>query len=59
MGLDDVVGTETEREAIAVAAMKSGNIATNPRRAGLPEVRAVIGAMREPLQGRVPRICLD
>ena len=59
MGLDDVVSTEAEREAIAVAAMKSANIATNPRRVDLPEVRAVIAAMREPLQGRVPRICLD
>ena len=59
MGLDDIVGTETEREAIAVAAMKSANIATNPRRADLPGVRAVIAAMREPLQGRAPWVCID
>ena len=59
MGLDQVVATDAERKAIAVAAMKSGNIVTNPRRAGLPEVAAVLAAMREPLQGRIPRICLD
>ena len=59
MGLDDIVGTQTEREAIAVAAMKSANIATNPRRADLPGVRAVIAAMREPLQGRAPWVCID
>jgi len=58
-GLDEVVGTQGERESIAVAAMKSANIATNPRRADLPAVRAVIAAMREPLQGRAPRVCID
>ena len=53
-GLDEVVGTEEEREAIAVAALKSGNIPTNPREPTLADVRAVVGAMREPLQGMPP-----
>ena len=53
-GLDEVVGTEEEREAIAVAALKSGNIPTNPREPTLADVRAVVGAMREPLQGMSP-----
>lgn len=53
-GLDEVVGTEDEREAIAVAALKSGNIATNPREPTLADVRAVVGAMREPLRGTPP-----
>ena len=53
-GLDEVVGTEEEREAIAVAALKSGNIATNPREPTLADVRAVVVAMREPLQGMSP-----
>ena len=53
-GLDEVVGTEEEREAIAVAALKSGNIATNPREPTLADVRAVVGAMREPLRGTPP-----
>ena len=53
-GLDEVVGTEEERETIAVAALKSGNIPTNPREPTLADVRAVVGAMREPLQGMPP-----
>ena len=53
-GLDEIVGTENEREAIAVAALKSGNIPTNPREPTLDDVRAVVGAMREPLRGMPP-----
>ena len=53
-GLDEVVETEAEREAIAVAALKSGNIATNPREPTLADVRAVVSAMREPLRGTPP-----
>ena len=53
-GLDEVVKTEAEREAIAVAALKSGNIPTNPREPILADVRAVVSAMREPLKGTPP-----
>ena len=53
-GLDEIVDTEDEREAIAVAALKSGNIATNPREPTLADVRAVVCAMREPLRGTPP-----
>ena len=53
-GLDEIVRTEDEREAIAVAAMKSGNIPTNPREPTLADVRAVVRAMREPLRGAPP-----
>ena len=53
-GLDEMVGTEEERESIAVAALKSGNIPTNPRKPTLDDVRAVVSAMREPLQGMPP-----
>lgn len=53
-GLDEMVGTEAEREAIAVAALKSGNIPTNPREPTLSDIRAVVSAMREPLQGIPP-----
>ena len=53
-GLDEIVHTEDEREAIAVAALKSGNIPTNPREPTLADVRAVVGAMREPLRGSPP-----
>ena len=53
-GLDEVVETEAERETIAVAALKSGNIPTNPREPTLADVRAVVSAMREPLKGTPP-----
>ena len=53
-GLDEVVKTEAERETIAVAALKSGNIPTNPREPTLDDVRAVVSAMREPLKGTPP-----
>ena len=53
-GLDEMVGTEAEREAVAVAALKSGNIPTNPREPTLDDVRAVVSAMREPLRGTPP-----
>ena len=53
-GLDEIVGTEDEREAIAVAALKSGNIATNPRKPTLDDVRAIVSAMRAPLRGTPP-----
>ena len=53
-GLDEIVRTEDEREAIAVAALKSGNIPTNPREPTLADVRAVVSAMREPLRGTPP-----
>ena len=53
-GLDEIVKTGAERETIAVAALKSGNIPTNPREPTLDDVRAVVSAMREPLKGTPP-----
>ena len=53
-GLDEIVRTGAEREAVAAAALKSGNIATNPREPTLADVRAVVSAMREPLRGTPP-----
>lgn len=53
-GLDEIVETDVEREAIAIAALKSGNIVTNPREPTLDDVRAVVWAMREPLRGTPP-----
>ena len=53
-GLDEIVETDGEREAIAAAALKSGNIATNPREPTLDDIRAVVSAMRESLRGTPP-----
>jgi alcohol dehydrogenase class IV len=46
--LDEVVPDAAGRDAIAHAALKSGNLRYNPRRAGFDEVRGVIEAMRAP-----------
>lgn len=48
-GLDEVVVTDEEREAIVEAAMKSGNLPYNPREPSIEGVRAVVAAMREPV----------
>lgn len=53
-GLDEIVRTGAERGAVAAAALKSSNIATNPREPSLADVRAVVSAMREPLRGTPP-----
>jgi alcohol dehydrogenase class IV len=46
--LDEVVPDAAARDALARAALKSGNMRTNPRSAGFDEVRGVIEAMRAP-----------
>ena len=53
-GIDEIVRTGAEREAVAAAALKSGNIVTNPREPTLADVRAVVSAMRQPLRGTPP-----
>ena len=40
-----------QRDAIARAAVKSGNLAFNPRPAGIDDVRRVLEAMRDPTAG--------
>ncbi len=46
IGLDSVVPDAMGRDALALAAMKSGNMAHNPRSARWEDVRAVVEAMR-------------
>ncbi len=45
-GLDEFVASDAERAAIARAAVKSGNMAFNPRPADFDAVRGVVEAMR-------------
>lgn len=44
--LDDIITDAAGRDALAHAALKSGNLRYNPRAVGLDEVRGVIEAMR-------------
>ena len=44
--LDQFVPTDVAREALAIAAMKSGQVKMNPRAANLVDMRAIIAAMR-------------
>lgn len=55
-GLDEFVTTEAERERLAQAALKSGQVKMNPRRADIDHMRAIIDAMRAPTGGARPRI---
>ena len=54
LSLDDYAKSAEEREAIAQAAMKSGQVRMNPRSATLDDMRAIIEAMRAPTGERAP-----
>lgn len=58
IGIDEMVGSDEEREAIALATMKSGNIPTNPRTPELHHVRAILDAMRQPIGKNRPSLFL-
>lgn len=50
-GLDSFAPSAAQRDAIAQAAVKSGNLAFNPRPASVDDVRRVLEAMRVPTAG--------
>jgi alcohol dehydrogenase class IV len=56
LGLDGFVKTEEEREQLAQAAMKSGQVRMNPRLATIDDMRAIIQAMRSPTGGVAPQL---
>lgn len=58
LGLEDCLPPDADYQVIAEAAMKSGNIPTNPRQPTLPAVKAILEAMREPLH-RAPPVFRD
>lgn len=53
-GLDEFVPDAAARDRLAQAAMTSGQVRMNPRRASPDDMRALIEAMRRPLAGDVP-----
>lgn len=53
-GLDAFVPDAPARDRLAEAAMTSGQVAMNPRRASTAEMRMLLEAMRVPLAGSIP-----
>ncbi|MEJ0068764.1 MAG: hypothetical protein WDO24_08620 [Pseudomonadota bacterium] len=58
VGLDDYVPTDTARDRVAQAAMRSGQVRMNPRLADLEQMRAILEATRRPNGGARPELAL-
>jgi alcohol dehydrogenase len=58
LSLDDYVKSDADRERLAQWAMKSGQVRTNPREAGIDHMRAIVSAMRRPTGEGLPVIRL-
>ncbi len=56
--LDDFVKSDAERDALATAAMASGQVKMSPRTPTPEDMRAIIEAMRTPTGGREPHLNL-
>lgn len=58
LSLDQFVPTDADREKLAVAAMRSGQVKMNPRLATLEDMRVLIEAMRQPTGNASPKVSL-
>ena len=58
LSLDAFVPTGADRERLAQAAMKSGQVRMNPRAATLEHMQAIIESMRSPTGGGAPALAL-
>lgn len=58
LSLDEFVTTADAREALAQAAMKSGQVKMNPRPATIEQMRAIVESMRAPNGGRATVLAL-
>lgn len=56
LSLDDWVGDDAGRDAVADGAMKSGQIRVNPRTPQEDQVRCIVESMRTPTGGDEPRL---
>ena len=54
LSLDDYVATDADRQRLAAAAMRSGQVKMNPRLATIDDLHALIEAMRAPTGDRAP-----
>lgn len=52
ISLDEFVKTDADRERLAQWAMKSGQVASNPRATTMEDVRDILEAMRQPTGGK-------
>ncbi len=58
ISLDQFVSTADDREKLALAAMRSGQVKMNPRLATLDDMRILIEAMRVPTGNAAPKLSL-
>jgi alcohol dehydrogenase len=58
LSLDRFVPTAEAREAVATAAMRSGQVRMNPRLATIDHMRAILEAMRTPTGGQRPPLVI-
>ncbi|MCY7308550.1 MAG: iron-containing alcohol dehydrogenase [Rhodoferax sp.] len=58
LSLDQFVPTDADREKLALAAMRSGQVKMNPRLATLEDMRVLIEAMRTPTGNAAPALSL-
>ena len=56
ISLDEFVPTAEDREKVAQAAMKSGQVRMNPRLATIDDMRVLIEAMRVPTGNAAPQV---
>lgn len=54
LSLDDFVASDDDREKLAAAALRSGQVKMNPRLASLEDLRAMVQAMRKPTGNNAP-----
>jgi len=58
LSLDDFVASDEDREKLAAAALRSGQVRMNPRLAGIEDLRALVQAMRKPTGNNAPVLSL-
>jgi alcohol dehydrogenase class IV len=58
LSLDQFVPTDADRERLAAAAMRSGQVRMNPRLATLEHMRVLVEAMRSPTGNDAPKVSL-
>jgi alcohol dehydrogenase len=58
LSLDDFVASDDDRERLAAAALRSGQVRMNPRLADIDDLRALVQAMRLPTGDRAPVLSL-
>jgi alcohol dehydrogenase class IV len=58
LSLDAFVTSDDDREKLAAAALRSGQVKMNPRLASIEDLRALVQAMRKPTGNNAPTLHL-